>query len=160
MEEQWFLQCRKRLQRGLQLDSRSSFLQYLQCGAMRGIAKDCELHGNTESVVVLKRVELIVLFSKISLFRLVRGGVSAAARHALEGSPVVPGNEDTLNALRDEERRLPLPHDRKLKEIFWAARPFQLDKDEFLHCLRTTRRGAAGGPGMKTEHLRPLFGQR
>ena len=69
------------------------------------------------------------------------------------------GNEDTLNALRDEYGRPPVPRDPIPEEILRAvaARPFELDKDEFLHCLRTARRGAAGGPtGMRTEHLRPL----
>ena len=87
---------------------------------------------------------------------LISMGEISVARHALEGSPVAPGNEDTLNALRDEDRHPPVPRE----EIFRAvpARPFQLDKDEFLYCLRTARRGAAGEPtGMKTEHLRPLL---
>ena len=32
---------------------------------------------------------------------LISMGEISAARHALEGSPVAPGNEDTLNALRE-----------------------------------------------------------
>ena len=38
------------------------------------------------------------------------------------------------------------------------SNPLELDKDEFLHNLRTARRGAAGGPsGMRNEQLRPLL---
>ena len=36
--------------------------------------------------------------------------------------------------------------------------PFDLDADKFLICLRTARRGAAGGPsGMTSEHLFPIL---
>ena len=36
--------------------------------------------------------------------------------------------------------------------------PFHLDEDKFQHNLRTSRRGAAGGPsGMTAEHLRVLL---
>ena len=38
-------------------------------------------------------------------------GEISAARHALEGSPVALGTEETLNAQRDMDRRLPLPRD-------------------------------------------------
>ena len=70
---------------------------------------------------------------------LISMGEISAARHALEGSPVAPGNEDTLNALRDEERRPPVPRDPIPEENLRAvpARPFELDKDEFLYCLGT-----------------------
>ena len=83
---------------------------------------------------------------------LISMGEISAARHALEGSPVAPGNEDTLNALRDEDRRPPVPRDPILEEIVRTvpARPFELDKDKFLHCLRTARRGAAGGPAAQS----------
>ena len=76
-------------------------------------------------------------------------GEISAARHALEGSPVAPGNEDTLNTLRDEDRRPAVPRDPIPEEILRAvpARPFELDKSEFLHCLRTAQQEGlpAGG---------------
>ena len=60
---------------------------------------------------------------------LISMGEISVARHALEGSPVAPGNEDTLNALRDEDRRHPVPRDPIPEEILRAVptRPFQLD---------------------------------
>ena len=36
---------------------------------------------------------------------LVHMGEFSAARHALDGAPIAPGNEQTLNSLRDRERR-------------------------------------------------------
>ena len=83
-----------------------------------------------------------------------------AARQALEGSPLAPGNQDTLDALKDENRRPPVPRDPIPEDVLRSVpeRPFELDKEEFLHSLRTARRGAAGRPsGMRTEHLRPLL---
>ena len=48
--------------------------------------------------------------------------------------PVIRSQEDVLRSVPD--------------------RPFELDKEEFLHSLRTACRGAAEGPlGMSTEHL-------
>ena len=97
----------------------------------------------------VERAEFLVCLGEIS-----------AARHALEGSPVAPGTEETLNALRDMDRRPPLPRDPIPEEIRAAnpSNPLELDKGEFLHNLRTARRGAAGGPsGMRNEHLRPLL---
>ena len=91
---------------------------------------------------------------------LISMGEIPAVRHALKGSQVAPGNKDTLNALRDEDRRPPVPRDPIPDENLTTVpgRPFQFDKNEFLHCLRTARRGAAGEPtGMRTEHLRPLI---
>ena len=87
-------------------------------------------------------------------------GEISAARHALEGSPVAPGSEETYNALRDASRRPPEPRDTIPEDILQIepVRPFELDKEGFLQNLRKARRGAAGGPsGMRTEHLRPLL---
>ena len=36
-------------------------------------------------------------------------GELSAARHALEGDPIAPGNRQTLSALQDPERRPPVP---------------------------------------------------
>ena len=55
----------------------------------------------TQQDTVTKRVEraeTLVCLGEIS-----------AARHALEGSPVAPGTKETLNALRDIDRRPPWP---------------------------------------------------
>ena len=64
---------------------------------------------------------------------LISMGEISAARHALEGSPVAPGNEDTLNALRDEDRRPPVPRDPIPEEILRAvpARPFEVGQRGF-----------------------------
>ena len=41
---------------------------------------------------------------------------------------------------------------------FQPRAPFVLDQDTFLQCLRTAKRGAAGGPsGMTVEHIRSLL---
>ena len=106
----------------------------------------------TQQDTVTKRVErakTLVCLGEIS-----------AARHALEGSPVALGTEETLNALRDIDRRPPWHRDPIEEEIRATipSNPLELDKDEFLHNFRTARRGAAGGPsGMRNEHLRPLL---
>ena len=84
----------------------------------------------------------------------------SAGRSALEGDPIAPGNEATLNSLRDEIRK-----PRALREPLPAhvanprpAMEFELDKDRFLKNLRSAKRGAAAGPsGMTSEHLRPLL---
>ena len=91
---------------------------------------------------------------------LVALGEISSGRAALEGSPVAPGNQATLNSLRDESSRPrtlrdPLP-DHLLNHQ--PEREFLLDRDRFLRNLRCSRRGAAPGPtGMTAEHLRPLL---
>ena len=78
----------------------------------------------------------------------------------LEGDSVAPGNQATLNSLRDESRRPrtlrdPLP-DHLLNHQM--ERELLLDRDRFLRNHRCSRRGAAPGPtGMTAEHLRPLL---
>ena len=87
-------------------------------------------------------------------------GKISSGRSALEGDPIAPGNETTLNSLRDESRR-----PRALREPFpdhvtnqRPAKEFELDRDRFLKNLRCAKRGAAAGPsGMTSEHLRPLL---
>ena len=73
-------------------------------------------------------------------------------------------NELNVRRLRCVWERSQLPATRlrdPIPEEIRAANPsnpLALDKDEFLHSLRTARRGAAGGPlGMRNEHLRPLL---
>ena len=91
---------------------------------------------------------------------LVALGEISAGRAALEGAPVAPGSQATLDALRDETRRPrtlrePLPEE---LSDFQPETAFGLDRDRFLRNLRCARRGAAAGPsGMAAEHLRPLL---
>ena len=87
-------------------------------------------------------------------------GEISSARAALEGDPVAPGNQATLNSLRDESRRPrvlrePLPDHLTNHQ---PALELELDRDRFLKNLRCARRGAAAGPsGMTCEHLRPIL---
>ena len=72
---------------------------------------------------------------------------------------MAPGTLTTLRELTNPERRPPIPRQELSQEIARSepAVPFDLNADEFLICLRTARRGAAGGPsGMTSEHLFPL----
>ena len=90
---------------------------------------------------------------------LVQLGELSAVRVSLEGAEVAPGTLTTLRELTNPERRPPMPRQELSQEIAHSepAVPFDLDADEFLICLRTARRGAAGGPsGMTSEHLFPL----
>ena len=86
-------------------------------------------------------------------------GDLSAARNALEGAELAPGNRNTLEALRDPEKRperLRRPIPPALLELRGEA--FRLDRDRFLQVLRTARKGAAGGvSGMTAEHLRPML---
>ena len=91
---------------------------------------------------------------------LVAMGETSSSRAALEGAPIPPGNQATLDSLRDESRR-PRALREPLPDHLLHPRPeatFELDRDKFLKNLRCSRRGAAAGPtGMTTEHLRPLL---
>ena len=91
---------------------------------------------------------------------LVQMGELSAARQALEGAPVAPGNMAILRALTDPEKRPPLPRE-ELSRAVAEAQPteqFELDSVEFLICLRRARRGAAAGPsGMTSDHLFPVL---
>ena len=95
------------------------------------------------------RAEMFVYYGELS-----------SARQALEGAALAPGNQATLNALTDASRRPAQPRD-PLPEWLLNSVPevrFQLDEDQLCRNLRSSRRGAAGGPsGMTTEHLRPLL---
>ena len=44
--------------------------------------------------------------------QLVQWGELSAARSALEGAPVAPGNDATLSALQDLRKRPPVPRER------------------------------------------------
>ena len=66
----------------------------------------------------------------------------------------------TLRELTNPERRPPFPRQELSQEIACSEPevPFDMDVDEFLICLRTSRRGAAGGPsGMTSEHFFSLL---
>ena len=71
-------------------------------------------------------------------------GELSAARQASEGGVALAlGTLATLTALTDPQKRPPQPSEQ-----------FQLDTDEFLVCLRKSRRGVAAGPsGMTLDHL-------
>ena len=88
---------------------------------------------------------------------LVHLGELSSARQALGGADLAPGNEETLNALR---QRPAVPRDvippeltRHVPEVL-----FTLDEGQFNKNLRSAKRGAAPGPsGMSVEHLHPLL---
>ena len=82
-------------------------------------------------------------------------GELSAARHALEGDPIAPGNRQTLSALQDPERRPPVPREALPASI---VNHFPQTEDMFLANLRSARRGAAGGPsGMTAEHIKVVL---
>ena len=90
---------------------------------------------------------------------LVQLGELSAGRHALEGASIAPGNQATLDALRDVRKRPPVPREPLPDDLFERRGPvFQLDHDIFAKNVRVARRGAAAGPsGMTADHLRPLL---
>ena len=91
---------------------------------------------------------------------LVSIGEISSGRQALKGAALVPGTEDTLNALTDRDRRPVQPMRKLSRETmeFMREVPLNLDEKRFAQNLRSSRRGAAAGPsGMTTHHLRPLL---
>ena len=70
------------------------------------------------------------------------------------------GTHQTLAALRDPNRRPPLPRD-PLPQVITdhqLVESFALDAQRFASNLRSSRRGAAAGlSGMTTDHLRPVL---
>ena len=91
---------------------------------------------------------------------LVQVGELSAARQAFEGAELAPGNQATLNAVKDPARRPPRPREALPPDLLAHTpdAPFDLDEHIFNRNLRSSRRGAAGRPsGMTTEHLRPLL---
>ena len=87
-----------------------------------------------------ERAESLVLMGEVS-----------AGRHALEGAPLAPGIQRTLDQLRDPVRRPTVPHAPLPQPILQhqAERPFALDKELFLKNLKRARRGAAAGPSLE-----------
>ena len=84
-------------------------------------------------------------------------GELSSARQALEATPVAPGNEATRAKLMragDQVQR-----DEGWTRTFCRCNLMSLSTlMKFQHNLRTSRRGAAGGPsGMTAEHLRVLL---
>ena len=91
---------------------------------------------------------------------LIQMGELSAARRALDGDPVAPGNDATLRALRDPQRRPQAPRGPLAPELtgFPTTSLVQLKQDRLLRNLRSARPGAAGGPsGMTADHVRPLL---
>ena len=91
---------------------------------------------------------------------LVQMGELSAARHALEGDPIAPGNRQTLNALQDPERRpLQFPGKPSLRPssiIFLRRRLIWIRTDSCEVAVSTPR--AAGGPsGMTAEHIKVVL---
>ena len=87
---------------------------------------------------------------------LVQVGELSAARQALEGAALTPGNLATLRALTHPSKRPAFPREELSVEVARVEpeEPFQLDVEEFLLCLRKVRRGAAAGlSGMTSDHL-------
>ena len=91
---------------------------------------------------------------------LVQMGELSSGRQALEGASLAPGSDQTLNSLRDPDRRPPRPRDPIPRDILehQPAIPFELEEFQFVVNLRISRRGAVAGPsGMTSDHLRPLL---
>ena len=71
--------------------------------------------------------------------------------------PLASGNEQTLNSLRDPERRPTVPRALLPPGVLHHIpdEEIDLDQERFLANLRSARRGAAGGPsGMTAERLK------
>ena len=88
-------------------------------------------------------------------------GELSAARQGPEGAPAPPGTRETLNALQNPERRLPVLRDPTPPDVLVHVAPakqFSLDFDMYIRNIRSARRGAVGGPsGMTAEHLRLIL---
>ena len=96
----------------------------------------------------------------IRALNFVQVGELSAARQALEGAEIAPGNDDTLKQLSDTSKRPDRLRDPIPPEVmeYVPTMPFELDETMFLKNVRSAKRGIAGGPsGMTVEHLRPLL---
>ena len=77
----------------------------------------------------------------------VRLGEPSRARRELMAAALAPGNEATLNQLRDPARRpaaLTVPFDPE-NLAFQPARPVELNRELVIAALRSAPRGASGG---------------
>ena len=90
---------------------------------------------------------------------LVQTGELSAARHALEGDSIAPGNQQTQRALQDPNRcpavlRSPLPPAilDQVPEV-----EFDLSQGGLLANLRSSRRGAVDRPSGTTDHIRAIL---
>jgi hypothetical protein len=103
----------------------------------------------TEAEAELRRVERAMGF--------VQMGELSAARQALVGSDLAPGDAETLAELRKrpQEQRYEIP------EELLSSQPsslLQLDRQIFVRNLKGARRGAAGSPlGTTAEHLQTIL---
>ena len=87
------------------------------------------------------------------------GELSAAAR-ALTAEPLAPGNEETLQELRDPARRPQVPRVPVPEAVLQhqPSEPVRLSWGAFVSNVRRARRGAAPGPSDCTnDHLRLLL---
>ncbi len=87
-------------------------------------------------------------------------GEISSARQALTAEEIAPGTEDTLNRLRNPERRLQHPRAPLPQEVldFRPPSPPTMALDKFLKNLRSSKRGAASGPsGTTAEHLQVVL---
>ena len=123
----------------------------LECGMQGAVAQSRKRRRGRQNDVENRAARAL---------HLAQMGELSSARQALEATPVAPGNEATRAKLMNESRR-PSAARRGLDEDISQMQPhvpFHLDEDKFQHNLRTSRRGAAGGPsGMTAEHLRVLL---
>ena len=120
----------------------------------------CATRGHLSSVRARRRNVSDEAKRAARAMSLVQVGELSAARQALEGAALVPGNLATLRALTDPARRPPMAREELSPEVARTepAEPFQLNIDEFLFCPRKARRGAASGPsGMTSDHLFPIL---
>ena len=87
---------------------------------------------------------------------------SGACAHigALEGETVAPGDQATLDSLRDRRRRPPKPREPITPKVLYH-RPearFTLSSELFLHNLKKSKKGSAAGlSGITKDHLFPLM---
>ena len=125
-------------------------LQSEECGAAASKALQRKRRTQTDTPERrADRAQSLVLMGEVS-----------AGRHALEGAPLAPGTQRTLDQLRDPVRRpttayAPLPQALLNHHV---ERQFLLDKTLFLKNVKRARRGAAAGPsGVTAEHVKPVL---
>ena len=137
-----------------------------------------EWNNNTRATRAWK---LLLLLPRMLLFRPPRGGLvprkklearfaqfqagqwvqlldegTQCAQEAHSRNPVF----GDIGSSHNPQKRPPQPREPLSQRIAQAepSEQFQLDTDEFLVCLRKSRRGAAAGPsGMTSDHLFPLL---